>query len=91
MRNYRGIRGIEFVWHGAWADPELKYKNRLFNYWDIEEAIFDEFKEWAKEYGVKVNSENEDTLFDEYCRNDNGAAVKNYLDDYIFAGGGVLV
>ena len=91
MKNYRGIRGIGFIWHGAWADPELKYKNRLFNYWDIEEAIFEGFKDWARDYNIEVNSNNEDELFDEYCRNDNGAMVKNYLDDYIFAGGGVLV
>ena len=91
MKNYRGIRGVGFIWHGAWADPELKYKNRLFNYWDIEEAIFECFKDWARDYNIEVNSNNEDELFDEYCRNDNGAMVKNYLDDYIFAGGGVLV
>ena len=91
MRNYRGICGVGFIWHGAWSDPELKYKNRLFNYWDIEEAIFEEFKDWARDYNINVNSNNEDELFDEYCRNDNGTAVKNYLDDYIFTGGGVLV
>ena len=91
MKNYRDIRGVGFIWNGTWSDPELKYKNRLFNYWDIEEAIFENFKDWANEYGIKVNSDNEDELFDEYCRNDNGTAVKNYLDDYIFAGGGVLV
>ena len=53
--------------------------------------IFENFKDWARDYNINVNSENEDTLFDEYCRNDNGTAVKNYLDDYIFFGGGVLV
>ena len=52
---------------------------------------FNELSDEAKEYGVKANSENEDTLFNEYCRNDNGVVVKNYLDDYIFFGGGVLV
>lgn len=43
MRTYRNCKTIEFVWHGEWADPELKVDNFIANYWDIEEPLWQDF------------------------------------------------
>ena len=42
---YRGIRDIEFIWHGATPDPELSYQGKVVNYYDVEDTIWQEYKE----------------------------------------------
>ena len=42
---YRGIRDIEFIWHGATPDPELLYQGKVVNYYDVEDTIWQEYKE----------------------------------------------
>ena len=37
---YRGIRGIEFIWHGETPDPELSYQGKVVNYYDVEDTIW---------------------------------------------------
>lgn len=39
MKNYRIIS------HGEWCDPEIEYKGYLFNYWDVEKILFDDFND----------------------------------------------
>lgn len=48
--NYRipkfyGISDIDFIYHGDWSDPEVRYKNQLFNYYDLEDSLYSIFKE----------------------------------------------
>lgn len=31
LPTWRGVEGSRFIWHGAWADPEVFYKGHLFN------------------------------------------------------------
>lgn len=33
-----GIPDVEFIWHGAWSDPELRYKHRTFNKVGVEQG-----------------------------------------------------
>lgn len=33
-----GIPGIEFIWHGNYSDPELRYKHRTFNEFSVEQG-----------------------------------------------------
>lgn len=47
-----GIKGIQFVWHGEWSDPEVIIKRKRFNYWDIEEIMW-EIVEY--DYNIKFN------------------------------------
>ena len=47
-----GIKGIQFVWHGEWADPEVIIKRKVFNYWDIEEIMWEIVED---DYNVKFN------------------------------------
>lgn len=53
-----GISEIDYIYHGDWCDPEVRYKNELFNYYDLEDTLYDSyleeniektFKEWVIE------------------------------------------
>ena len=80
--NYRGNPEIEFVWHGAWNDPELIYKGESFNYWEVEDALWEDFLE---ETGHKDNESNDPKVeaeFDKYVQ-ENGTSL---LDDWIASG-----
>lgn len=48
---WRGIEGVEMIWHGEWADPELTYKGVVKNYYDVEDPLF----ELAEEEGVDTD------------------------------------
>ena len=79
---YRGCKGVEFVWHGQWSDPELRYKGFTFNYWDIENALWDFFLE---ETGHKDSDSGEPDVereFDGYVQ----ANCEDYLQDCIAGG-----
>lgn len=35
MKNYYGIEGVIFHWHGEWADPEVEYNGKIINEVDL--------------------------------------------------------
>lgn len=74
---YRGTEGIEYVSHGAWNDPELIYDGKSFNYWDIDNALWDMFYEEIAEDGMDPFSC--EVAFNEYVQ-DNAV---NYLEDCV--------
>lgn len=88
MANYRGTTDIEFVYHNEWADPELIYDGKSFNYWDIEDALWSEFCELINEEtglsvcDIEADMEKYEPMFDEYVQN---RAVE-YLSDVIAGG-----
>jgi len=69
---FRGCEGVEFIWHGTQSDPELEYKGQRFNYWEIEDALWDMFKD---DGGDTKDEEAFNKFVQEYC--------KGYLDDVI--------
>ena len=44
---FYGIYGMEFIWNGN-ADPYIKYKGRTVNYYDVEDALYEDYKEDVK-------------------------------------------
>lgn len=42
---FYGIEGIALISHGGWCDPELYYKGKSYNYYDVEDAMWGEFQE----------------------------------------------
>ena len=88
MANYRGADGIEFVSHGAWSDPELIYDGKSFNYWDIDDALWDMFCEGLREDNglsvseIEQNMDKYEPMFDGYVQD----IATSYLDDCIFGG-----
>lgn len=88
MANYRGADGIEFVFHGAWSDPELIYDGKSFKYWDIDNALWDMFCEIVSEDTGKSIMEIDSNMND--YEDDFNLFVQdnavNYLEDCIFGG-----
>ena len=62
-----GIRGVYMIWHGQWSDPELKYKNHICNYYDIEDSMFQYMKERIAD-GEDWGDPNNDKDFADFCR-----------------------
>lgn len=64
---YRGIRGVQFIWHGSTSDPELSYRGKVVNYWDVEDTIWQEYKEDMQIKGLVVY-DGDDDAFNKYCQ-----------------------
>ena len=70
--NFYGIKGIEIILHGQWADPELKYKGKLYNYILVETIMWDIYYEYCEYSNIEETEEdfelfvyeNKDTVID---------------------------
>lgn len=79
---YCGVPDVEFVYHGDWADPELIYQGKSYDYYDIEDPMWEAYNEdfpAPKDYNSDEYKEWEDR-FDDYVR-DNAYMVYDYLDN----------
>jgi len=56
-KNFYGLDGIEFIWHGEWADPEVEYEGRRFNYYDLEDPLWEIFREERETECQPVNED----------------------------------
>ena len=72
---YCGIRGVEFLRHGEWADPEIMYNGYIFNCNDLEDRLLEYYNE----------TENNNITFEEYITR-NKDLVFSELDDLIIEG-----
>lgn len=45
--DYYNIRGISYISHGAWVDPELVFCGKSFNLYDVENTLWDMYCEEA--------------------------------------------
>lgn len=77
--NWRGEEKIDMIWHGEWADPELEYKDHKFNYWDIEDALWERFLE---ETDHKDSESDDPSIEEEFNKYIQENAV-DYLEDMI--------
>ena len=80
MKNnyYRGIKDIEFIWHGTTADPELSYNSMTVNYHDVEDAIWEEYKE--DRYTKALENQDDEEEFTSYCQR-HEAEIKSLITD----------
>lgn len=51
---FYGVPEVEFIWHGEWADPEVEYKGNTYNYYDLEDSLWVDYKE---EKGENANDD----------------------------------
>ena len=70
---YRGIRDIEFIWHGPSSDSEISYNGMVVNFYDVEDTIWQEYKE----DGHDSDDEEE---FTKYCQR-HEADIKSLITD----------
>lgn len=82
LPNWRGVSGIKMKSNGAYSDPWLIYQGRVFNYWDIEDALWDMFLEETGHDDSEAESPAVEAEFSEYLKE----TAKDYLDDCLFGG-----
>ncbi len=61
---WMGIRGFRFVWHGEWSDPEIVWHGYAMNIHDVEDAMWDLYREQCKEEGTEETDED----FVRFCK-----------------------
>lgn len=63
VKYWCGIKPLIHRFHGAWSDPEIEYKGKLVNEWDVQdycsdcmleegipdEKFYDELPKWVEE------------------------------------------
>ena len=49
---FYGVPGVKFIWHGEWSDPEVEYEGEVYNYYDLEDALYAEYNEICAEEGT---------------------------------------
>ena len=76
---YRGVKGAIFVYHGDWADPEILYKNHSINYWDAEQSLWYNYKEYCEENNIKPTDDGFEKYVNEY------EDVASTLDELVWA------
>ena len=74
--SYRGIKGITMVSHGQ-NDPELFYKSIRADYYDLEDYLWDVYKERCEESGTTPS----DDGFDTWVR-DHASIAYDWFEDY---------
>ena len=90
---YRGNKSIKFVYNGDYADPDLIYNGYTFNYWDIENALWEDFLDGVEDGDIGVSFDREfaehhddddavEDAFNLYVQ-ENGV---DYLNDVIYGG-----
>ena len=71
---FYGIYGIEFIYHGEWNDPELIWRKKSFNYYTLENELWNIYTLECEEENKKVNDDD----FSIWMKN-NASLVKNEL------------
>lgn len=90
--NWRGCSDIKMKYYNEWADPdliaEIDGKTYTFNYWDIEDALWDMFLEDngiserdTYDANKNISSEWEDK-FSKYCQD----YAYDYLEECVYSG-----
>ena len=90
LPNFRGCEDVKLIGHGEWSDPELLWEHEgneyLFNYWDIESALWDNFTEIT---GINDEDRNDTTeeKFDKYVQDNCVDYLKEVIAGGYFAEG----
>ena len=82
LGNWRGCPEIKVEYYDHWNDPSLVYEGYRFNYYDIEEALWEEFLEDTGYEDSQSDDPQVEKEFSEYVC-DRGPS---YLDDCLYGG-----
>lgn len=73
---FYGIYGIRLISHGCWSEPELIWHNKSFSYYDVENALWEDYNEECKERN-KEGNENDFAIWVKK----NAPLVREYLQN----------
>lgn len=74
---WRGVNGTTFISHGEWSDPEIWYKGKELNATDIEDGLW----EWYKEDCSETNEQPTEDGYEKWMETQD---LAGYLDDVLF-------
>lgn len=74
---WRGVKGTTFISHGEWSDPEIWYKGKELNANDIEDGLWD----WYKEDCSENNEQPTEQGYEQWLETQD---LASYLDDVLF-------
>lgn len=75
-----GIPNVYYIWHGEWSDPEIQYKNNYYDYYDVEDYLWETYKDDVEqEYWTPIK-ENEDDDFVLWAKR-NSSNVKALISE----------
>lgn len=77
---YRGVPGTVFVWRGEYSDPLVRYKGKLLNANDIEDALWNEYKEQLSDSGVE---DPKGIGFEDFVEKNGVHYIEAILDDMV--------
>lgn len=79
---YCNVPDVYFVWHGEWSDPEVSYKDKLFNLpMDVETPLWAYYCEHCKEKRIEKSEDG----YGQYVEN-NADELYEILENLIEAG-----
>lgn len=82
LPDWYGIKGIKFVWHNEWTDPEIEYKGKRCSCYIVEDTMW---KRWIHDDEDNLIPEKENDLdgFAEYMKT-NADEVKELCELALF-------
>lgn len=40
MNQFYNLHDVDVIFHGEWADPEIVYNHKRYNYWDVSDTLY---------------------------------------------------
>lgn len=62
---YRGVPGSTYIWHGEWADPEVLWGGVELNVNDVEDSLWESYKDDCSERREKPTEDGFEDWLDE--------------------------
>lgn len=81
-KDWLGIKGATYIYHGDWADPEIQYDGMSLNYYDVEDGLLAEYRE-------ENPDDKNDIGFDDWmAKPSTKSLIQSALDDLVQGGCG---
>ena len=78
---YRGVPGSTYIYHGEWADPEVLWKGVEINANDVEDSLWESYKDDCRDRREKPT----DDGFDEWLDEMGTSYIASTLDELAMA------
>lgn len=73
--SYRGCENVDMGYLTDWDDPALLYDEKVYNYWDIEDALWTDFLEFVSDQELPNSYTEDEENFNTY--------VQEHIEDYL--------
>lgn len=81
---YRGVPGSTYIYHGEWADPEIWWKGNELNANDVEDSLWQSYKDECSENGDEPTEDG----FEDWVEQQGTDYIASTLDEIDWATNG---